>query len=116
MNKFLDVLKFKRILLAVLIGFGGFDCLWAVDTPTNTPTNSPTNTPTVTPNPTDDWPMFKNGGLRSGIAPLDSLSTPFVLKWYSSSSIGSANAVAYSSPIMLNSHAYIGSIDGTLFA
>src|SRR5579859_6562971 len=64
----------------------------------------------------DEWPMFKSDVARSSIAPADTIKTPFALKWTGSVTLGSTNAVAYSSPTMLNGKTYIGCIDGKLYA
>lgn len=63
----------------------------------------------------NEWPAFKNGLNRSSVNPASTLSTPFALKW-STNPVGTANAVAYSSPVMLNGNTYIGSIEGSILA
>ena len=65
----------------------------------------------------DEWTMFKSDIAHSSVAYSDSLATPFVLKWTDSvTPLGSTNAVAYSSPVVLNGKTYIGCIDGNLYA
>lgn len=63
----------------------------------------------------DEWSMFKSDAGRSSVNPSSVLSVPFALKW-STNSIGPSNAVAYSSPAMLNGNTYIGSIEGSILA
>ena len=65
----------------------------------------------------DDWPMFKSDMAHSSVAPTDLLTSSFSLKWSSSSSVtlGSTNAVAYSSPTMWNGKIYIGAMSGSLY-
>jgi len=70
--------KFNNILLALLLGLAGTGSLWAAD----------------------EWPMFKGDAAHSGVNPSDALLPPLTLKWTGGNTIGAANRVAYSSPVV----------------
>ena len=94
-NKRFNKLFLKRTVVTVFCFAVNMSSLWAA---------------------TDEWPMFKNDLAHSSVNPTDTLATPFTLKWNGSVNLGSVNAVAYSSPVVLNAKTYIGCIDGNIYS
>ncbi len=64
------------------------------------------------------WPFFKNDVYRSSEQTFDKIainSTNLSLKWQTTT-LGLANAVAYSSPVISLANVYIAALDGNIYA